>query len=138
LGSGKGGLEVLMVFKKMMKTIKTIKTSKTTFLSFPSLPLFPKHLGSARQPLTSTSRGPPKRGCAPRLVLLDEKILWGLDEVNKISFFQKIVSRCEAPTEPLKVFFKVNPCKGFTSLKNFNPVRFSEVLAVFFEQKFFT
>ena len=78
-----------MVFKKMMKTIKTIKTSKTTFLSFPSLPLFPKHLGSARQPLTSTSRGPPKRGCAPRLVLLDEKILWGLDEVNKISFFQK-------------------------------------------------
>ena len=43
-----------------------------------------------------------------------EKILWGLDEVNKISLFSKIVSRCEAPTEPLKVFLKVNASKAFT------------------------
>ena len=77
-----------MVFKKMMKTIKTIKTSKTTFLSFPSLPLFPKHIGSARQPLPSTSRGPRWEGHPVSYCFAGRKNLWGLDEVNKFLSFK--------------------------------------------------
>jgi hypothetical protein len=78
-----------MVFKKMMKTIKTIKTSKSPF--FPSLT---KCFKTPRKCSTTTyeyvtGSSKESEGSPRRTVLLDEKILWGLDEVNKISFFQK-------------------------------------------------